>query len=141
MTARVTRALFPFTLVIAVALWAKGSAEVGDGFSAGAFAGTGAIIQYVCLDHERAGRVVGARFAYRLIALGLALALSVVLVPVFFGLPLVTHFPAPGHALTKVGLLELHTGLVFDLGVALVIYGTVTGTFHRLFPPFEEEEA
>ncbi|MGF1627792.1 MAG: MnhB domain-containing protein [Alphaproteobacteria bacterium] len=133
----VARILFPFTVMTGLALWARGYAAVGDGFSAGAVTGLGAALQYVALDLETARRRVAARFAPAFLAVGLLIALVVVLAPLAWGEPPVTHFPRPGRELIHLGALDLHTAALFDLGVALAVYGAITGTFDRLFPPFK----
>lgn len=134
MTELIAKILFPFALVVSMALWIKGYAEVGDGFSAGAVAGLGAIVQYVCLDHNQAHRIVGAQWAWRFISSGLLLILLLLLAPTFFGIAPVTHFPGPGEKVIKLGALELHTAMVFDFGVGLLVYGVLVGTFDELFP-------
>lgn len=135
MTTRIVRALFPFSLAFAAALLAKSYASVGDGFSAGAVAGLGAALQYVCVDEPRARALIGARWALTFVLLGLLTALAVLLLPALFGLPPVTHFPRPGEHVSQIGMIEMHTAFVFDLAIAFVIYGTLVATFDWLFPP------
>ncbi len=135
MTDVVARAVFPFTLVIALALLLRGYSDVGDGFSGGVVAGLGAVLQYVALDYHRARRAVAARFAPVFLALGLLLTLVVTLAPMAWGLPPVTHFPRPEAEAITFGALEFHTALLFDLGVAVAVYGAIVATFDRLFPP------
>ena len=140
MTDAVARAIFPMALIAALALWARGYAQVGDGFSAGAIAGTGAALQYVALDYDRARRRAGAAALPALLACGLLLALVVVLAPLAVGAPPVTHYPPPTAEVTKIGALELHTAALFDLGIALAVYGGIASTFDRLFPVFRGDE-
>lgn len=140
MTDFVARAIFAFTLVTAVVLLLRAYAGIGDGFSAGALAGLGAVLQYVALDYESARRFVAARLAPVFLVGGLMLTLTVVFAPMVAGLPPVTHFPRPGSEAVTIGVLELHTGGLFDLGVALAVYGAVVGTFDRLFPPQKRKQ-
>lgn len=135
MTTRIVRALFPFSLAFAAALLVKSYASVGDGFSAGAVAGLGAALQYVCVDEPRARALIGARRALTFVLLGLLTALALLLLPALFGIPPVTHFPRPGEEVSRIGMIELHTAFVFDLAIAFVIYGTLVATFDWLFPP------
>lgn len=139
MTGLVARLLFPISLVIGVSLWAKGYAAAGGGFSAGVVAGLGAVVQYVCLARGRVRPAVGARAAGGLLVAGLLVGLLLLLGPALAGAPPVTHLPAPGEEVVRVGVLELHTSVLFDLGVGLVSYGAVVITFDRLFPVFREE--
>lgn len=137
MKAHIARIVFPFALVVAFALIGKGYAHVGDGFSAGAVAGLGAIVQLVVLERSQARRLIGARLTRGLIGIGLLTVLAVVLGPMAFGHPPVTHFPQPGEHVTKLGVIELHTALPFDIGTALIVYGGVVAVFDRMLPEFE----
>lgn len=141
MTHAVARVIFPFTLVVSIAIWAKGYAEVGDGFSGGAVAGMGAVALYVCLDHKHASRVVRARWAWHLVVTGLLTALLVLLAPVFFDVAPVSHWPAPNAHVYSIGILELHTAVLFDLGIMLLVFGMFVGTFDRLFPILRGDES
>ncbi len=140
MTAMVARGLFPLILAAALALWARSYSELGGGFSGGAVAGTGAVLLFIALGRDEARRRAGADAAPVLLALGLTLSLGTVLAPVALGWPPVTHFPRPGSEVLSVGVLELHTAALFDLGVGLVVYGAVVSTFDRLFPAMEQDE-
>ena len=133
MVERVARLLFLLSLIVALALWAKGYAEVGDGFSAGAVAGLGAIGQYVCLRREVAARVVGARWGFPLMYGGLMLVLLLMVAPLFFGVAPVTHLPSPGGKAYALGVIDVHTSLLFDLGIGVLVYGGLVCTFDRIF--------
>ncbi len=135
MTDLAARAIFPLALAAAVALLLRGYADVGDGFSAGAVAGAGAALQFAALPFDRAVARTRAVLAPRMIALGLLLTLLTAWWPVLFGLPPVSHFPAPEAHAAAFGVLEFHTGVLFDLGVAAAVYGAVTGAFGRLNAP------
>lgn len=135
MTGLAARAIFPLAFAAAAALLLRGYADVGDGFSAGALAGAGAALQFAALPFDEALARTRARLAPRLIALGLLLTVLTAWTPVAFGLPPVTHFPAPGGHARTFGALELHTAVLFDLGVAVAVYGAVAGAFGRLNAP------
>jgi multisubunit Na+/H+ antiporter MnhB subunit len=137
----VTRALFPFALAVAAALLVKGYHQVGDGFSAGAVAALGAILQYVGREHEAAAQIVGARLAWPLFSGGLILALAVSIGPVLFGVAPVSHVPAAGDHVMHVGALALHSTILFDLGIALLVFGALVATFDELIPPFSDPRA
>lgn len=139
MTPLVVRALFPVALVVGAAIVAKAYGHVGDGFAAGAAAGLGALLPYLGLEHGEAGRTVGARAAWGLVVGGLLLALGVALAPALFGGVPVHHLPRPGEPVARLGVIELHTAVLFDAGIAVLVYGTLVGTFDRLFPHLEEE--
>ena len=134
----VARMAFPLALVIGAALWIHGYDGVGDGFSAGAVTGLGAILQYASRDRSIAARMAGERWAWQLVAVGLLLAVAVALGPVFLGDATVTHAPRPRVTPASFGGLKAHTSLIFDLGVALAVHGGLVGTIGRLFPPTDE---
>ena len=136
MTGAVARVIFPLALMAAFALWARGYAEAGDGFSAGVVAGAAAALLYVTLSYERARRRAGAAWATWFLVGGLMLALAVALAPLALGLAPVTHYPPPRAEVTTLGVLELHTAALFDLGIGLAVYGAVVSTLDRLFPTF-----
>lgn len=140
MIARVGRLLFPFALVVAAALWAKGYVEVGGGFAAGAVAGLGAVGQAVCLGRDAALRIAGGRYAERVVAVALVLLLALVLGPGLAGLPPVTHLPEPGAEVASVGVLELHTTAAFDLAVGVLVYAAIVAAFLRVLPDLEDEK-
>lgn len=135
MSARIVEVLFPFALVLAAALLVKGYTAIGDGFSAGAVAALGAALQYASLGAERARRRVGAHLAPRFAVAALVAALVTMLGPVLLGQPPVSHFPRPGAAVLEVGLVKLHTALLLDAAVAVVVYAAFVASFDRLFPP------
>lgn len=135
MTRRVILALFPFALAFGAALLAKGYTTIGDGFTAGAVAGLGAAVQYLAVPYDQARRRVGAAWATLMIPSGLLTALGLLLLPSLWGVAPVSHFPGPGEHVVTLGILELHSALIFDLGVAVVVYGALVLTFDRLFPP------
>jgi multisubunit Na+/H+ antiporter MnhB subunit len=136
----VARILFPAALAVAVALWVRGYAAAGDGFSAGLLAALGATVQYLAHGRAAAARTTGAPYATRIALAGLALTLAVALAPVLAGLAPVTHFPGPDAHVVKLGALELHTATLFDLGVGLVVYGFVVATMERLLGSDPEPE-
>lgn len=139
MIALVGRLMLPFSWALAVAFWAKGLAEVGGGFAAGAVAGLGAVAQYVCLGRRESRRRVGARHALTFVALGLLLVLATAWAPLLVGMPPMSHWPPPGVEVTRLGVLELHSAALFDLGIALLVYGALVAAFDRVFPPLEDE--
>lgn len=139
MIAALSRRLFPVALVVSAALLIKGYRDVGDGFSAGALAGLAAVLQYLGDEPRAARRRVGARWVRPLAAAGLAVTLAVAQIPALVGVaPPVTHYPSPDAHVVSLGMLELHTSLAFDFGIALLVYAVTVGAFDRLFY-FEEQ--
>lgn len=127
LTQGVARLLLPAALVAAVAVLVKSYDDAGDGFSAGVIAATGVVVQYLAFGPERVERLLPVRWASHVVGAGLVLALTVVFAPVLLGAPPVTHWPPPDAPVLHVGALKLHTAVVFDLGIFLVVLGfTVT---------------
>ena len=50
--------------------------------------------------------------------------------------PPVTHWPPPEAEVTTLGVLEVHSAALLDLGIGLTVYGAVVSTLDRLFPTF-----
>ncbi|NMH95163.1 sodium:proton antiporter [Pseudonocardia bannensis] len=121
------------TLMVAAALVAKGYAEVGDGFGAGVAVALAIALTYVALGGARAEAALPVlRHGPKLAVGGLLLALATGFFPLLLGEPPVSHRPAPGEHVVKVGTLELFTPLVFDIGVFLLVVGVLIVLLHHL---------
>jgi multicomponent Na+:H+ antiporter subunit B len=55
------------------------------------------------------------------------------------GEPPVSHRPAPGEHVVKIGALELFTPLVLDIEVFLLVVGVLTVLLHNMARPGDEE--
>jgi multisubunit Na+/H+ antiporter MnhB subunit len=132
LTQTVARLLLPPSLMVAAAVLVKGYVDVGDGFSAGVIAALGVLIQYLAFGRTRAELIAPPPLVRRLAWLGLLLALLVVFVPALAGKPLLNHFPAPGGRVIHLGKLELHTAVVFDVGVFLLVFGFAGAVINQL---------
>lgn len=128
----IARLLLPVTFVYAIALLVKGYSSVGDGFSAGVTAASGILLQYLAFKPREVQELTLVRYSITIAMAGLLLAFSVVFGPVLFGLPLLTHFPQPGHDVVTWGVLELHTAILFDLGVFGLVFGFIVTTMRAL---------
>lgn len=129
----IARLLLVPSFVIAAAVLVKGYAAVGDGFSAGAIAATGMVLQYLVFGFSGTERLLPVgRVAVPLAVGGLLIALLVAFVPAVFGEPLVTHVPRAGDEVHHLGTLELHSAVLFDLGVFLVVFGFIVHTIRLL---------
>ncbi len=129
-TQMIARLLLVPTLVIAAAVLVKGYTATGDGFSAGVIAAFGVVMQYVAFGYREIERFLPVRFAPFMTGAGLLLALGLILMPVFWEEPIVTHVPRPGSEVTKLGSLELHTAVLFDVGVFLLVVGFTINVIH-----------
>jgi multicomponent Na+:H+ antiporter subunit B len=134
----VSRVLFAVALPVSASMLVGGYDAAGDGFSAGVLASLAAVIQYLCLGREAARRLVFADRARSIGVSGLALMFAVAFVPLAFSEPPVTHFPRPSSELPRVGALKLHTAVLFDLGVFLLVYGAIVSIVDRFLSLPEE---
>jgi multicomponent Na+:H+ antiporter subunit B len=119
--------------MLAFALIVKGYTDVGEGFSAGVVVALAIGLRYVTLGRARADRTLPlARRADILAATGLLIALVFGFWAVLFGQPMFTHAPASGDPVVKIGTLELTTAVAFDLGLFLLVLGSLTVLIRHL---------
>lgn len=129
LTRMIARLLLLPTLAIAVAVLVKGYADVGDGFSAGVIAALAVLMQYLAFGRRVVERILPVHLAPAFGIAGLLIALLVIFWPALLGLPIVTHVPTPEQEVIKLGHLELHTAVLFDIGVFMLVLGfTLTTT-------------
>lgn len=134
----VARLLLGPALVVAAGLIVKGYAEVGDGFGAGVIVALAIGLSYIALG--RAGTETSLpvlRHAPKLAVGGLLLALVSGFYSLLLGDPPVTHRPGPGDHVVKVGMLELITPVLLDVGIFLLVVGVLTVLLHQLALPEE----
>lgn len=132
MTQMVARVLLVPTWMVAAATLVKGYTDTGDGFSAGVIAALGVLLQYVAFGHEEVERRLPVHHAPILAVLGLVVSLVVAFVPTLFAKPIMTHAPAAGVAVIRVGSLELITAVAFDLGVFMIVLGFSVGAIDMI---------
>jgi multisubunit Na+/H+ antiporter MnhB subunit len=139
-TQTVVRALLAPLFVTALAILVKGYADTGDGFSAGVIAAFAVLLQVVAFGREEVEKHLPLHLAPRLVATGLLLALAVVFLPLLAGEPPATHHPRPGASVIHLGSLELHTAVLFDAGVFLLVIGFTIGVIDRIGRRRERDE-
>jgi multisubunit Na+/H+ antiporter MnhB subunit len=132
LTRLVARLLLPTALVTSLAILIKGYADVGDGFSAGVIAAIAVMLQYLAYGVGHVERWLPVRFAAECSVAGLVLALAVTFVPLLADRPALSHVPPPGAHVIYLGILELHTAVVFDLGVFLLVLGFLVSVVHAI---------
>jgi multicomponent Na+:H+ antiporter subunit B len=135
----VARVLLAPLLMVAAALLVRGYSDVGDGFSAGAMAALGVLVQFVAFGREDVERRLPVRRAPVAAAAGLGLALAVAFAPLAVGESPLTHLPAPGEPELKLGSLELSTPFLLDVAIALLVFGVVVGIVAELARGSEED--
>ena len=125
----IARPLLPLALLVSVYLFLRGHNAPGGGFIAGLVAGAAIILQYMARG-AHTGPVLRAGFS-GLLGLGLLIATLTGVASLVFGAPFLTS--TFGYVTWPlVGTFELASALAFDLGVFLVVVGTVLSTLAGL---------
>jgi multicomponent K+:H+ antiporter subunit A len=143
--ATLSRILLPFALLVAVFILLRGHNQPGGGFIAGLIAAVAIILQYLA----NGSYWMHQRFKYEvspLLAWGLGIAALTGAASTVFDHPFLTstftHMHIPG-----VGEIELASAMAFDLGVFLVVLGSILiilvqlGFLHRANPILGRFEA
>ncbi len=125
MTRMIARLLLAPALMLAAALLVKGYGDAGDGFSAGVVAGLAVLLQYLALGRREVERLLPVHHAPLVAFAGLLLAFLVAFLPALLGQAPLTHAPAPGEHVVELGSLELHSAVLYDVGVFLLVFGFV----------------
>jgi hypothetical protein len=73
-----------------------------------------------------------ARHAHVIAATGLLIALAFGFASVAFGHPPFTHLPLPGEDVLRIGTLELTTAIGFDVGLFLLVLGSLVELIRHL---------
>lgn len=120
-------------VMLGLAVVVKSYADVGDGFSAAVIVTLAISLRYITLGWEHAERSLPVlRHAPVIAITGLLIALAVGFFPLFQGNPPFTHLPGPGEPVMKIGTLELITPVAFDLGLFLLVTGSLVVLLHNL---------
>jgi len=128
--AMVSRPLLPLALMVALYLLLRGHNAPGGGFIAGLVAGSALILQYIANGSHWASDRIGPD-RRPMVAVGLLICAATGLASWVFGAPFLTSTFTHVH-LPLVGEFELASAMVFDLGVFLVVVGTVLLILTRL---------
>jgi multisubunit Na+/H+ antiporter MnhB subunit len=136
----VARVLVVPMFIVAIAFLVRGSTATGDGFSAGMTAGLAMLLQYIVFGRRHVGRRTRLAPAGPFVGLaGLALMVGVALSGPLVGAPLLRHFPSSGEPVARIGRLELHTAVLFDAGIALLVFGLLVAVL-EIFAEVAERE-
>jgi multicomponent Na+:H+ antiporter subunit B len=135
------RLLAPASM-FAIALIVKGYTDTGEGFSAGVIVALAIALRYIALGRRRADRTLPiARRADVVAAVGLLIALASGFQGVLSGQPPFTHLPPAGEPVIHIGTLELTTAVSFDIGLFLLVSGSLTVLVRHLtdlLAPFDD---
>jgi multisubunit Na+/H+ antiporter MnhB subunit len=127
LTTTLARLLLAPILVLAVAVLVKGYVDTGDGFSAGAIAAIGILLQYLALGRAEVMRRLPVRRLPALTFAGLLAALALALAPLLQDEPVLKHVPPARAHVTKVGTLELTTAVALDVAIFILVLGAAVG--------------
>ncbi len=123
MLAELMRPLLPLSLVVAVYIFLRGHNLPGGGFIAGLVAAVALMLQYVAGGVDFASERLRVNYV-RLLGVGLGIATLTGAASFWFGMPFLTS--THGYVYPPViDKFELASAMAFDLGVFLVVIGTV----------------
>lgn len=141
LTQVVTRLLLAPSIMVAFAILIKGYVDVGDGFSAGVVVALAVSLQYLTFGAEQVeAEIPLLRHAPRVAIAGLLVAIAAGFFPIVTGDPPFTHWPGPGEHVVYFGTLELVTAMLFDIGIFLLVAGSMIALIHHLAQPPDEAD-
>ncbi|WP_213810008.1 Na(+)/H(+) antiporter subunit B [Jeotgalicoccus sp. WY2] len=117
-----SKVIFLIILLFAVNLFLAGHYTPGGGFVGGLLAASAIILLLMAYDYKTVKKMIPVNF-HLMISVGLAFAILVPTLLFFFGVPFFTH----QHTYINVpvfGEVALHTAVLFDIGVFLIVAGT-----------------
>lgn len=129
--------IFPLTLIFAFYMALKGHNAPGGGFIGGLIAAVGLVLFRMSHGRDAMMRLMPVHPRV-LIVTGLTLAAATSVIPLFFGLPLLTS-RAPYVNFGVGDPVHLPTAMWFDLGVLLVVVGVSVGMIVRLGEEVEDQ--
>jgi multisubunit Na+/H+ antiporter MnhB subunit len=123
------RLVLPLTVLLAIYAALKGHNSPGGGFIAGLVATVGLCTYRMAFGESAFHRLVPVHPRW-LVVTGLGLAVTVAVIPLLAGKPLLRS----GSTVLHLGGEELHlvSATVFDLGVLVVVVGVAVGMITRL---------
>lgn len=127
------RLLLAPAVVVGLALTIKGTGDIGDGFSAGVGVGLAVALGYLVRGPAAVERDLPIiAWSPWLVVVGLALAILAGLGPVLLGDPAFTLYPQPASGAASLGTLKFTTGVVFEIGIFLLVTGVMISFVHHL---------
>jgi multicomponent K+:H+ antiporter subunit A len=123
MLTELMRPLLPLALTVSVYIFLRGHNLPGGGFIAGLVAAVALILQYIASGVDFASKRLRVNYV-RLLGVGLGIATLTGLASFVFGYPFLTSTHGYVHP-PVIDKFELASAMAFDLGVFLVVIGTV----------------
>lgn len=134
----VVRVVFHGLIVLSIYLLLTGHNTPGGGFAAGLVAGLALVARYLAGGRHELGATVPLD-AGRILGTGLALAVSMAIIPLFFGQSALASSWIDLD-LGPFGMLPLVTSTVFDIGVYLVVFGLILDVLRSLGSEIDAQE-
>ncbi|MEY9971696.1 multicomponent Na+:H+ antiporter subunit B [Lysinibacillus sp. RC46] len=116
-----TKIVFFIIFFFSIHIFLAGHYTPGGGFVGGLLTSSAIVLLVLAFDLNTVRKVLPINYTY-LTAIGLLLALATAAFPMFVGQPFFTHF-FDYFDLPLLGKQSLHTAMLFDSGVYLVVVG------------------
>ncbi len=134
----IVRLIFHALLLLSIFLLLSGHNTPGGGFAGGLVAGLALVARYLAGGRYELRATVPLD-AGRILGIGLALSVSMAILPLFFGQPALSSSWVDVD-LGIFGSLPLVTSTLFDIGVYLVVFGLVLDVLRSLGSEIDEHE-
>ena len=134
----VVRLLFHSLIILSIYLLLAGHNGPGGGFAGGLVAGLAPVARYLAGGRHELSATVPLD-AGRILGTGLALAVSMALIPMLFGQSALASAWIDVD-LGPFGILPLVTSTLFDIGVYLVVFGLILDVLRSLGSEIDEHE-
>ncbi|WP_193743411.1 Na+/H+ antiporter subunit A [Leucobacter sp. UCD-THU] len=134
----VVRLVFHGLIILSIYLLLTGHNTPGGGFAGGLVAGLALVARYLAGGRYELGATVPLD-AGRILGTGLALAVSMALLPMFFGQSALASAWVDVD-LGPFGVVPLVTSTLFDVGVYLVVFGLILDVLRSLGAEIDEHE-
>ncbi len=134
----VVRIIFHALILLSFYLLLTGHNSPGGGFSAGLVAGLALVARYLTGGRDELGATVPVD-AGRILGAGLALAVTMAILPLFFGQAALASAWVDVD-LGVFGVLPVVTSTLFDIGVYLVVFGLVLDVLRSLGAEVDKQE-
>jgi NADH:ubiquinone oxidoreductase subunit 5 (subunit L)/multisubunit Na+/H+ antiporter MnhA subunit len=143
-TRMVSRLVLPLSFLVALSHIVNGGHAPGDGFTAGAIAGLVTALWFVVFGYKETKQRLSLFAPHRLIRAGLIIVILNAFLPIIFGLQggiFLAHVNygkiwGVNEFLHRFGL-ELTSGLFFEIGIALTIFGGIGVIMEAIAHPAE----
>lgn len=128
--------IFPISILLALSHLLYAGSGPGDGFTAGVIGGLGLTLWYVVLGYEETKRRLRWLNPASLIGVGLVIALGNALAPLLFGEAFLSFTPVYG---IDIADIKIASSLLFEVGIALTVFGGVSTIMEAISYPKEVE--